>query len=98
MNVVHTVGLLAQSTVVYMKRVALRNRLMGLNDNLLEDIGVSRELLEQGVKAYPWHIETEDDAFVTFDVSKLVVMSSATVADLPVANDRVALKELPQAA
>lgn len=106
MNVVHTVGLIAQSAVTYMKRVALRHHLLGLDDVLLEDIGVSRELLAQGVKAYPWHIETKDkdSDFVTFNVKQpLVVMSQPNMVTVKTsaqaANEVVAdTKSLPQAA
>lgn len=39
----------------FMKNRTLRN-LSQLSDSQLEDIGVSRELLAQGVRAYPWRI------------------------------------------
>ena len=50
----NTVRSLAQSTVLYIKRASVRRNLMSFSDVMLDDIGVSRELLEQGVKAYPW--------------------------------------------
>lgn len=37
-------------------RNRLRNDLLARNDRLLEDIGVSRELLEEGVGAFPWRV------------------------------------------
>ncbi|TXH71953.1 MAG: DUF1127 domain-containing protein [Thiothrix sp.] len=39
----------------FLKTRTLRN-LNKLNDSQLDDIGVSRELLAQGVQAYPWRI------------------------------------------
>ena len=35
-------------------RGRVRRELLSRNDRLLNDIGVSRELLEQGVDAWPW--------------------------------------------
>ncbi|WP_162596679.1 DUF1127 domain-containing protein [Thiofilum flexile] len=58
----NTVKSLAQSTVVYMKRAAVRRNLMSFSDAMLDDIGVSRELLEQGVKAYPWLLKEDKDS------------------------------------
>lgn len=37
-------------------RNRLRNDLLARSDRLLSDIGVSRELLEDGVGAYPWRV------------------------------------------
>ncbi len=41
-------------------RVRARNSLLELNDRLLEDISVSRELLNQGISAWPWRIESAE--------------------------------------
>ena len=35
-------------------RVDIRQHLRGLSDRHLEDMGFSRELLDQGPKAWPW--------------------------------------------
>ncbi len=35
-------------------RVRARNSLLALDDRLLKDVGISRELLLQGVSAWPW--------------------------------------------
>jgi uncharacterized protein YjiS (DUF1127 family) len=39
---------------IMVARVRARNSLLALNDRQLDDIGVSRELLLQGVSAWPW--------------------------------------------
>lgn len=39
-------------------RERARNSLLMLNDRLLEDIGVSRELLLKGNSAWPWRIDS----------------------------------------
>lgn len=41
--------------MTYMGRVKAREVLLRSSDRLLEDVGISRELLEIGVKAWPWH-------------------------------------------
>ena len=38
-----------------------RARLSHLNDRYLADIGISRELLEQGVRAWPWRTAADAD-------------------------------------
>lgn len=35
-------------------RAAAREQLLQLSDRILDDVGMSRELLEQGVSAWPW--------------------------------------------
>jgi uncharacterized protein YjiS (DUF1127 family) len=42
------------------RRTAVRQRLLGLDDRVLADIGVSRELLDLGVRAWPWQVPSED--------------------------------------
>ena len=37
----------------------LRNQLLLSNDRVLEDMGFSRELLLQGVSAWPWRVDGE---------------------------------------
>lgn len=42
------------SYMTYMGRVRAREVLLGSSDRVLEDAGFSRDLLESGVKAWPW--------------------------------------------
>lgn len=72
MNIMNTVRLVAQSTVQYMKRASMRRHLMTFNDVMLDDIGVSRELLEQGVKAYPWLMKANKN----FDMPHIKIVVS----------------------
>jgi uncharacterized protein YjiS (DUF1127 family) len=41
------------------------NSLLTLNDRLLEDIGISRELLQQGVSAWPWRVDYKETSYST---------------------------------
>lgn len=43
------------SYMTYMGRVKAREVLLKCSDRMLRDVGISRELLESGVKAWPWH-------------------------------------------
>lgn len=42
-------------------RESARQGLLGLNDRLLKDNGFSRELLEAGIHAWPWRLDSEND-------------------------------------
>lgn len=42
-------------------RNRLRSRLLGSSDRVLQDMGFSRELLLQGVEAWPWRMDGEKD-------------------------------------
>ncbi len=42
------------SVLTWIHRSRLRKQLLQRSDRLLADIGVSRELLEAGVRAFPW--------------------------------------------
>ena len=41
----------------YSARGLVRQELLSKDDRLLADIGISRELLEEGVGAWPWRID-----------------------------------------
>ena len=43
------------SYMTYLGRARAREVLLRSSDRMLEDAGFSRELLESGVKAWPWH-------------------------------------------
>ena len=43
------------SYMKYLGRARAREALLRSSDRMLEDAGFSRELLESGVKAWPWH-------------------------------------------
>lgn len=46
-----------------------RRTLLRMNDRLLADMGVSRERLEQGVKAWPWRVEADSAGESTMTTS-----------------------------
>lgn len=47
--------------IEWIERARTRNALLALSDRNLADAGFSRELLEKGVKAWPWKVEAEAD-------------------------------------
>lgn len=44
----------ARRIIVRMGHARARGELLQLSDHILDDIGISRRLLEQGVDAWPW--------------------------------------------
>lgn len=62
MQTLYELNLLAHRARNWLRRAKLRRRLLELDTRHLEDIGYSRELLEQGVKAWPWRL-VDDHAF-----------------------------------
>ncbi len=42
-------------------RTTALNTLMAMPDHQLQETGISREKLEQGLKAWPWHVESKSD-------------------------------------
>lgn len=49
-----------EHAAVSIGRHRLRRELLKKNDRLLEDLGFSRERLEEGVDAWPWRLSPED--------------------------------------
>jgi len=52
---------LMEQLLVHFQRDRLRAELLCLHDHALRDAGFSRELLLEGVRAWPWQAETEDE-------------------------------------
>ncbi|MBX6322947.1 MAG: DUF1127 domain-containing protein [Rhodospirillaceae bacterium] len=52
---------LISSVLTWIQRARLRSYLMQRSDSVLADIGVSRALLLEGVRAYPWKVPPEPD-------------------------------------
>jgi uncharacterized protein YjiS (DUF1127 family) len=50
---------LIKDTIHNFGRNRLRHQLLSSSDRILEDMGFSRELLLQGVSAWPWRIDGE---------------------------------------
>ena len=48
--------------MTWMQRSRLRQRLLRMDDRRLEDIGYSRALLEDGVRAWPWRLPADSIA------------------------------------
>lgn len=71
----------------FLKARTLRN-LSKLSETQLDDIGVSRELLTQGVQAYPWRIQ--DTGLQQATTHAVLVQFKQTAADTA-ANDDYSL-------
>lgn len=79
----------------------VREELLRRSDRQLDDIGVSRELLLQGVKAWPWRVNATDGANATLvqDLQPVTVESlsereiSRAIAELNRCSD-VELRDL----
>lgn len=79
----------------------VREELLRRSDRQLDDIGVSRELLLQGVKAWPWRVNATDGANATLvqDLQAVTVESlsereiSRAIAELNRCSD-VELRDL----
>lgn len=53
----------------FVARSRVRYELLAMDDKLLADAGFSRELLEQGVRAWPWHVDDESETSVRFNTA-----------------------------
>ena len=45
--------------ITWLTRLQERRRLLRMNDQMLHDIGCSRGLLQDGVRAWPWRLPEE---------------------------------------
>ena len=77
---------LLNSAIEHFARARLQRYLLTQSDRTLEDVGLSRNLLEQGVDAWPWHATPELDhglaygqATVRFDTAKVTATNQAIV-------------------
>jgi len=61
---------LASNLSMYLSKRRDRKLLLALDDRTLADISISRELLEEGVRAWPWTIPS-DSAYVAVTASSL---------------------------
>lgn len=67
---INAIKSLAGNLSLYLSKRRDRQLLLQLDDRTLTDISISRELLEQGVRAWPWTIPS-DHADVAFTASTL---------------------------
>ena len=86
----------ARRIIVRMGYERARSQLLQLSDHTLDDIGVSRALLQQGVEAWPWreqnpavaaHSTTRQD--LKLAVAELRCYSDAELKDLGIARSQI---------
>lgn len=68
------------SYMTYTGRVKTREVLLTYSDRMLVDAGFSRELLESGVKAWPWHLPEPALPAMDFNQSGNVFIKSERLA------------------
>lgn len=59
MNMINTIKNTFANASQYTSKARSRRQLLDLSDRQLADFGISRELLEEGVSAWPWRVENE---------------------------------------
>lgn len=80
---------------LYLTRRRDRKLLLQLDDRTLADINISRELLDTGVKAWPWRIDGDDHADrlaatrVKTAVRELESYSDVELADLGISRGAI---------
>lgn len=82
----------SRNVLQWYERARLRERFLAMDDRLLTDIGISRDLLKVGVDAWPWRMAGEQrdaaseatlsKASVAQAIAELKVYSDAELADL----------------
>lgn len=60
-NMLLKLGQRTQRYYVHLGRSRAREVLLRYNDRILIDAGFSRQLLEEGVEAWPWRLESQDN-------------------------------------
>jgi uncharacterized protein YjiS (DUF1127 family) len=77
--------------VTRVERSRMRKDLLRLDDRLLFDIGYSRELLEDGVRSFPWRIPAEPEKRFAWTYSTVFAAREAvTEAELEEAVEALA--------
>lgn len=68
----NNLGRLLHAGLVRWQRERMREELLSLNEHALRDAGFSRELLLEGVRAWPWHAAA-DDGLAPLDFSAMPI-------------------------
>lgn len=62
LNKLKTMAARYERYMTYVGKMKTRQVLLQCSNRTLEDLGISRDLLDQGIKAWPWHAVTEQPA------------------------------------
>lgn len=87
------------SYFTHMGRARAREILLKNSDRMLEDAGLSRELLESGVKAWPWRAPAQELlplAFDHFDKSS-AMLETTEGSDFELKNTGITTGSFPEA-
>lgn len=76
MNVFNKIKNAVVAASVHNGRVRARQELMRMSERQLTDFGFSRELLMEGVSAWPWRVESDEVVAVETSVSGSAVKPS----------------------
>ncbi|MEZ5479257.1 MAG: DUF1127 domain-containing protein [Thiolinea sp.] len=85
MSFIQKLGKITVEMIERHQKAQTMRALLTLNDKLLSDIGISRQELQRGVAAYPWHAQP------TTATKQAEKAANVTVLDLP------AVRETPKA-
>src|SRR5262249_47958629 len=79
------------SVLTWIERSHMRKRLLGRDDRVLADFGISRELLQRGVRAWPWKAPTDpSEGLGRFNLEAVVAHDAghaAAIAELETYTD-----------
>ena len=85
MNVFKSLAKAFYTSLENSQKARVMNYFQDMSDKQLADIGISRALLQQGVKAYPWHVADENA-----ESAKVVSFPKKSADITVVANPRLA--------
>jgi uncharacterized protein YjiS (DUF1127 family) len=86
---------LSSDVGLYLARRRDRKLLLALDDRTLSDISISRELLDHGVKAWPWKLDSDEhlarltSASLDKAIRELESYSDIELADLGIARGSI---------
>ncbi|HPQ95533.1 MAG: DUF1127 domain-containing protein [Thiothrix sp.] len=76
MSIFSTVAKVVGDALQTQQKIRVLQLFQNMNDRDLADIGISRELLNQGVKAYPWRVDEAPAGARTPEAARTTAPSS----------------------
>ena len=95
-NIINNLKEAFVSAAMYNSKSRLRQQLLGMSDRQLEDFGFSRELIIEGVSAWPWRMDSVADAIAAGTNLKAEGLSIAPVVS-QVATPKVTRRKIRKA-
>ncbi len=95
-NIINNLKEAFVSAAMYNSKSRLRQQLLGMSDRQLEDFGFSRDLIIEGVSAWPWRMDSVADAIAAGTNLKAEGLSIAPVVS-QVATPKVTRRKIRKA-